>query len=92
MIRYEEGSELELYRCTENYWTIGIGFLIPREDCSRERAIKILDSKIGRVTGGRITRSEESMLFDIILKFIAGLNTARLRAYMEGLMMLDRWR
>ncbi|QBX71559.1 sulfurtransferase [Aeromonas hydrophila] len=65
MIRFEEGSKLSLYRCSENFWTIGIGYLVTRENCTRERAIKILDSKMGRSTGGSITHQEESMLFGV---------------------------
>lgn len=67
MITYDEGVENKLYRCSENFWTIGIGHMVTRENCSKERAIKILDSQIGRATGGAITSQEISSLFAIDL-------------------------
>jgi lysozyme len=59
----DEGKELTIYFDTENYPTIGIGHLIKRQKISRDMAIKLLDSELGRSTKGTISDSECSLLF-----------------------------
>ncbi len=86
MIRYDEGSEEELYRDNLGYFTIGIGHLVTKENCSKERAIKILDSQLNRVTNGRVTASEISMMFNVdLLTVQQGIRRSSFGSVYEGL-------
>ncbi|KAN0037704.1 hypothetical protein ACTFIV_003058 [Dictyostelium citrinum] len=46
MLKYDEGEELEMYKDTQGYYSIGIGHLITKKD-DKDEAIKILEGEIG---------------------------------------------
>lgn len=62
ILEMDEGLELTLYKDTLNYYTIGIGHLLTKEN-SMTKAIEILDEQVGRSTGGHITKEEAYSLF-----------------------------
>ncbi|MDP8728375.1 glycoside hydrolase family protein [Serratia marcescens] len=66
MLKYDEGCKLELYKDTENYWTVGIGHLVTKNP-NKAEAIKILGSD-------KITLNQAEQLFNSdVQKTITGI-------------------
>lgn len=63
MLEFDEGKRLSIYKDNLGHYTVGVGHLIIKGECSRERAIAILDRKIGCSTGGTIDEQQCYMLF-----------------------------
>lgn len=58
MLHQDEGLRLELYKCTQGYYTIGIGHMISKD---KVQAMNWLNQRYGRQ---KITPQEARVLFD----------------------------
>lgn len=62
MLKTDEGIDLQLYKDTLGYYTIGIGHLVTKVD-SFSTAVLTLNNALGRSTNGVITSDEAATLF-----------------------------
>lgn len=62
MLKTDEGIDLQLYKDTLGYYTIGIGHLVTKVD-SFSTAVLTLNNALGRSTNGVITSEEAATLF-----------------------------
>lgn len=79
MLMQDEGLKLQLYKCTEGYYTIGIGHMISPDKKVAER---VLIQKFGKTT---ITREQAIMLFkqDYHHAVLSAQSIVRLDTYRE---------
>ena len=63
MLQIDEGLDLQLYKDTLGYYTIGIGHLVSKNPAF-SNAVLILNNQLGRSTNGVITRDEAISLFN----------------------------
>ena len=62
MLKTDEGIDLQLYKDTLGYYTIGIGHLVTKVN-SFSTAVLTLNNVLGRSTNGVITSEEAATLF-----------------------------
>lgn len=79
MLMKDEGIEYHLYKCTQGYWTIGIGHMISRDKQTAER---FLNEKFGKCV---ISKEQAIQLFkqDYNHAVLGAQSIARLDTYRE---------